>query len=84
MKINDKLQWVIYSRLWSFTFTFSHLADAFVQSDVQGREQSSSVVIVQPEFTMSVNSIYCIYTIQSNSVKEIDVSPIHYGKHVLT
>ena len=24
-----------------FTFTFSHLADAFVQSDVQGREQSS-------------------------------------------
>ena len=23
------------------TFTFSHLADAFVQSDVQGREQSS-------------------------------------------
>ena len=25
----------------SCTFTFSHLADAFVQSDVQGREQSS-------------------------------------------
>src|SRR4029434_3426270 len=25
----------------TFTFTFSHLADAFVQSDVQGREQSS-------------------------------------------
>ena len=24
-----------------FIFTFSHLADAFVQSDVQGREQSS-------------------------------------------
>ena len=24
-----------------FTFTFRHLADAFVQSDVQGREQSS-------------------------------------------
>ena len=24
-----------------FTFTFSHLADAFVQSDVQGREYSS-------------------------------------------
>ena len=23
------------------TFTFSHLADAFIQSDVQGREQSS-------------------------------------------
>ena len=23
------------------TFTFSHLADAFVQSDVQGREYSS-------------------------------------------
>ena len=23
----------------TFTFTFSHLADAFVQSDVQGREQ---------------------------------------------
>ena len=26
---------------YAFTFTFSHLADAFVQSDVQGREQSS-------------------------------------------
>ena len=26
---------------FTFTFTFSHLADAFVQSDVQGREQSS-------------------------------------------
>ena len=25
----------------TFTFTFSHLADAFVQSDVQGREYSS-------------------------------------------
>ena len=25
----------------AFTFTFSHLADAFVQSDVQGREYSS-------------------------------------------
>ena len=25
----------------SCTFTFSHLADAFVQSDVQGREKSS-------------------------------------------
>ena len=25
----------------TFTFTFSNLADAFVQSDVQGREQSS-------------------------------------------
>src|SRR4029434_2056233 len=25
----------------TFTFTFSHLADAFVQSDVQGIEQSS-------------------------------------------
>ena len=25
----------------TFTFTFSHLADTFVQSDVQGREQSS-------------------------------------------
>src|SRR4029434_4206164 len=25
----------------TFTFTCSHLADAFVQSDVQGREQSS-------------------------------------------
>ena len=24
-----------------FTFTFSHLAEAFIQSDVQGREQSS-------------------------------------------
>ena len=23
---------------YTFTFTFSHLADAFVQSDVQGRE----------------------------------------------
>src|SRR4029434_2349733 len=29
------------SYLLTFTFTFSHLADAFVQSDVQGREQSS-------------------------------------------
>src|SRR4029434_2591076 len=27
--------------LFTFTFTFSHLADAFVQSDVQGREYSS-------------------------------------------
>ena len=27
--------------LSTFTFTFSHLADAFVQSDVQGREYSS-------------------------------------------
>src|SRR4029434_6153523 len=27
--------------IFTFTFTFSHLADAFVQSDVQGREQSS-------------------------------------------
>ena len=27
--------------LLTFTFTFSHLADAFVQSDVQGREYSS-------------------------------------------
>ena len=26
---------------FTFTFTFSNLADAFVQSDVQGREQSS-------------------------------------------
>src|SRR4029434_8044502 len=26
---------------FEFTFTFSHLADAFVQSDVQGREYSS-------------------------------------------
>ena len=25
----------------AFTFTFSHVADAFVQSDAQGREQSS-------------------------------------------
>ena len=29
-----------YKLIW-WTFTFSHLADAFVQSDVQGREQSS-------------------------------------------
>ena len=28
-------------RLEKVTFTFSHLADAVVQSDVQGREQSS-------------------------------------------
>ena len=26
---------------FTFTFTFSHLAHAFIQSDVQGREQSS-------------------------------------------
>ena len=26
---------------WALEFTFSHLADAFVQSDVQGREYSS-------------------------------------------
>ena len=28
---------VIYKDTITFTFTFSHLADAFVQSDVQGR-----------------------------------------------
>ena len=27
--------------LTTFTFTFSHLADAFIQSDVQSRKQSS-------------------------------------------
>src|SRR4029434_11016243 len=27
--------------IYTFTFTFSHLADAFVQSDVQGKEYSS-------------------------------------------
>ena len=33
---------LIYNNYFiTFTFTFSHLADAFVQSDVQGREQSS-------------------------------------------
>ena len=42
------LQIVFHKQIWdkikfccTFTFTFSHLADAFVQSDVQGREQSS-------------------------------------------
>src|SRR4029434_9963712 len=36
-------QWwlTMNSPLFTFTFTFSHLADVFVQSDVQGREQSS-------------------------------------------
>ena len=40
--------WVYFTLLFqrqfgtfTFTFTFSHLADAFVQSDVQGREYSS-------------------------------------------
>ena len=32
---------VIRIASFTFTFTFSHLADAFVQSDVQGREYSS-------------------------------------------
>ena len=31
----------VHQRRFTFRFTFSHLADAFVQSDVQGREQSS-------------------------------------------
>ena len=31
----------IYAQHSDYTFAFSHLADAFIQSDVQGREQSS-------------------------------------------
>ena len=38
--LTTKAHWMIVG-FYAFTFTFSHLADAFVQSDVQGREQSS-------------------------------------------
>ena len=38
-----QIQWTAVGGVLSawFLLTFSHLADAFVQSDVQGREQSS-------------------------------------------
>src|SRR4029434_9639964 len=39
--IQNLVVYVLHIKVPSFTFTFSHLADAFVQSDVQWREQSS-------------------------------------------